>query len=921
MKQIISVILIICAFIMVLSGCNTHNDEENPPFSSLTGKFTDIKIVDETTAIQAAQDVAQQLNLDNAADELTLKNQTQVNGFTYYRLQQNYKGIPVYGRAIVVIADESGNAWGITSNAEDLSTNLQYFSTLTADIDQDELDLIINTLKKDELAICLKDIGLGDFIDISNIDIVSKTMYSIGNAAPVEAFILDVSFTSDNFPCSIEVIWDIADKKILSVVENVFAATSGSYELAYKLSSGNYALMDTKRHIYCFDANGKTIADYPEKYNKNEISLVESNSKTFDADCLELMDNVSKAYDYYQKKYSDNGCGECIAIMNHGDGTFGGYHSKNLITDIQLPESQNDMMATLYIEQKNISDLATICHEYTHTISRYHVEWISPGLNHENETGAINEGYSDIFGVLMRSAIEGTKVSWTCCGRNISDPAKCNYPSVAYSRKLYQDTYKNEPMLGVEGTNTDYAHGYSTVISHAAYLMSTDNKSYGKLSTDELSDLWYNTMLTLPSNCTFSVLRENMEMVAEITGLSDEKRDCISDAFDEVGIKSQGNEFATDFELTVTDSTGNVCTDYTIEITGTKSSVFWEKGTTYQDTVIVSGEQAHKITLSEGSYELKITEKATGKSMSRKIRTAKLSRKNKLQISLLRNSVKESTSTILKDVYKAYKEQLKNYNNVYGGYTAEYMLHDMDNNGIPELIVKGGTCEAAYMLEIYSYNNGIVSCGTTGAGHSSLAVPNDRKGLFVCWQHMGYESRYLLTLQDYKINRTVLFEGREPDETEKLNYLEIYQILDISPLRTEEENEAVASVLELSQLLSDRKWYGEHGDIPVIVFSFVASYEGNCDGYIGLYDENENALYSDGSKIIANADGFDTRYNSLYDELIVCTLNQKKTLTVTDADGSKKVFLWDANALNNQKGWYVTEDERLVIEGKEYHKK
>lgn len=902
---------------MVLSGCNTHKAEENSPFSSLTGKFTDIKIVDETTAIQAAQDVAQQLGLGNAADELTLKNQTHVNGFAYYRLQQNYKGIPVYGKTMVVIADENGNAWGITSNVGDLSTNLQYFSTLTAEVDQDELDLFINTLKEDELAVCLKGIGIGDFIDISNIDIVSKTMYSIGNAAPVEAFILDVSFTSDNLPCSIEVIWDIADKKILSVVENVFAATSGSYESAYKLPSGNYALMDTQRHIYCFDANEEIIADYPEKYNKNKINLIESNSKMFDADCLELMDNVSKAYDYYQNKYSDNGCGECVAIKNHGNGTFGGYHSKNLITDIQLPESQNDMMATLYIEQKNISDLATICHEYTHTISRYHVEWISPGLNHENETGAINEGYSDVFGVLMRSAIEGTEVSWTCCGRDISDPSKCNYPSVAYSRELYQDTYKDEPMLGVKGTNTDYAHGYSTVISHAAYLMSTDNKSYGKLSTDELSDLWYNTMLTLPSNCTFSVLRENMEMVAEIIGLSDEKRDCISDAFDEVGIKSQGDEFATDFELTVTDSTGNVCTDYTIEITGTKSSVFWEKGTTYQDTVIVSGEQAHKITLPEGSYELKITEKATGKSMSRKIRIAKLSRKNKLQISLLRNSVKESTSNILNDVYEAYKEQLKNYNNVYGGYTAEYMLHDMDHNGIPELIVKGGTCEADFMFEIYSYNNGIVSCGTTGAGHSLLAVPNDGKGLFVCWQHMGYESRYLLTLQDYKINKAVLFEGREPDETEKLNYLEIYQILDTSPLRTEEQKRIGAEAVKLSEILSMGTWYSNQNNIATIDFEFIACFEDNCDGYIMLFDENGNPLYTDGSKIVADEDGFDTRYHTPYEYLISCCLCSDKSLTVTGYDGKNTNFVWDEKNLNNKNGWCIIDGEKLFIGGEQ----
>lgn len=769
--------------ILVGNDCNTNIDEENSFFLSITGKFTNIKIVDGTTAIQAAQDAAKQMGLDNAADELTLKNQTQVDGITYYRLQQNYKGVQVYGRTMVVIADENGNAKGITSNVVDLSTDLHYFSALTSETDQDEVDLLFNSIKEDELVTCLNDIGISNTISISKIDIVSKTIYSIENTHPAEALILDVSFTSDNCPYSIEFIWDIEDKKILSVIENVYAATLDSYDSAYKLSSGNYALIDIQRHIYFFDAKGENVADYPEKYNKNKISLVVSNNKTFDSDYVKLIDNVSKAYDYFQKEYYDNGCGECITIMNHKGGTFGGYQNKNLITDIQLPESKNDMIATLYIENEAANDLATICHEYTHTISRYHVDWVSLGLNEENETGAINEGYSDIFGVLMRSAIEGKKVSWTCCGRNISNPAKCNYPSVAHSRELQQGSYKDIPTLVVEGTNTDYAHGYSTVISHAAYLMSTDNKSEGKLNADELSDLWYKTMLTLPSNCTFSVLRENMEMIAEIIGLSNEKRTCISNAFNKVGIETQGNHFSTDFELTVTDSYGNICTDYTIEITGISGDVYGEKDNTYQNTVFVSGEQVHKINLPEGSYKIKITEKETGSSVSRKIRISKLSRRKKLHISIIGNSVKEPTSNILNDVYKAYKEQLKNYNNEYDEYYyATYMLYDIDGNDVPELIIMSGTCEADYMFDFYSYNNGIVSCGTVGAGHSGLAIPNDSNGLWLCYQQMGYKSRWLITLKDYKIHQTVLFQGREDDETEILNYLEQYEISDTSPL-------------------------------------------------------------------------------------------------------------------------------------------
>ena len=82
----------------------------------------------------------------------------------------------------------------------------------------------------------------------------------------------------------------------------------------------------------------------------------------------------------------------------------------------------------------------------------------------------------------------------------------------------------------------DYTHGHSTVVSHAAYLMHTDLKKGTSLSIEQLSDLWYNTMLILPSNCTFSLLRQYMEMTAETLNYTSSQKERISVAFDKVGI-------------------------------------------------------------------------------------------------------------------------------------------------------------------------------------------------------------------------------------------------------------------------------------------------------------------------------------------------------------------------------------------------
>lgn len=276
-----------------------------------------------------------------------------------------------------------------------------------------------------------------------------------------------------------------------------------------------------------------------------------------------------------------------------------------------------------------------------------------------------------------------------------------------------------------------------------------------------------------------------------------------------------------------------------------------------------------------------------------------------------------ASNNLINDALIAYQNHISNIRNSWNSYSY-YMLHDMDGNGVPELIIRSGTCEADFMFEFFSYNNGIVSCGTTGAGHSSLAAPDDGTGLLVCWQHMGYESRYLITLKDYKINRTVLFEGRKPDESEKFDFLIEYETSDTSPLNVDNENGN--QILKLTELLSNGEWHSKQNSIPTIVFSFNTVYEDTYYAYIGLYDEEGNPLYSDGSKITINTDGLDARYHVPPDELVGCVLNQEKTLTISDSDGSKKAFLWDENSFSNKKGWCLTSDDCLIIEGIELHR-
>lgn len=77
-----------------------------------------------------------------------------------------------------------------------------------------------------------------------------------------------------------------------------------------------------------------------------------------------------------------------------------------------------------------------------------------------------------------------------------------------------------------------------------------------------------------------------------------------------------------------------------------------------------------------------------------------------------------------------------------------YFVYDIDKDGIPELVVKTGTCEADYMAAVFSYQNEqAVRIGEIGAGHSSFYGDLVHGGLIIHQGHSGYASgwRYLLT--------------------------------------------------------------------------------------------------------------------------------------------------------------------------------
>lgn len=72
----------------------------------------------------------------------------------------------------------------------------------------------------------------------------------------------------------------------------------------------------------------------------------------------------------------------------------------------------------------------------------------------------------------------------------------------------------------------------------------------------------------------------------------------------------------------------------------------------------------------------------------------------------------------------------------------EFAFRDLDADGIPELLLKYGTCEADFQIHLYKINpeNGADDLGLIGGGHTSFAYDENTGDFVIVWGHMGAAS-------------------------------------------------------------------------------------------------------------------------------------------------------------------------------------
>ncbi len=177
------------------------------------------------------------------------------------------------------------------------------------------------------------------------------------------------------------------------------------------------------------------------------------------------------------------------------------------------------------------ASLDVVAHEFTHAVVSYVVGTGGSVLDY-GESGALNEAYADILGLLVEGKSGADR--WLIAEdsdygiiRNLADPT-----SVSSGLGPYRDHYDTR----YTGTGDDGGeHVNSTIFGHAAYLMMTDAATAG-VSDEAWARVFYHSLFRLGRSAVFADGRAAVLSAAAAQGFSVDQLDAIRSAFDDVGI-------------------------------------------------------------------------------------------------------------------------------------------------------------------------------------------------------------------------------------------------------------------------------------------------------------------------------------------------------------------------------------------------
>jgi bacillolysin len=462
----------------------------------------------------------------NPDEELTfLSVQTDELGMSHYKYIQSVNGVPVEGGEFLVHTDKDGIVKVTNGKLRpDVSVKMNG-KTKVKLTEQEALDLAWKhiDLKKEETEVNEEQSPLlSEKSNVPNTVEKSKLVVYEKDENYYLAYKVELQFIYP-YPANWKIYVDAKDGKIVdaynAVAEN--ATTGYGYGVLgdYKTLNtyyynGYYYLFDVTKPmngvIETFTAqNGTSLPGY---YSVDSNNAWTSYSQGADVDAHYYAGIV---YDYYKNTHNRNSFdnyGSTIRSTVH----YGYKYNNAFWNGVQMVYGDGD--GSLFAPLSGALDV--VAHEITHAVTDY-----TAGLEYRNQSGALNESMSDVFGYfvepndyLLGEDVYTPGVSGDAL-RSLSNPEAYGQPA-----HMNDYVYTSEDNGGV--------HINSGIPNKAAYLTIT---SIGKTKAEKI---YYRALTVyLTSTSDFSDARAALlQSAADLYGYGSSTYNAVANAWTQVGV-------------------------------------------------------------------------------------------------------------------------------------------------------------------------------------------------------------------------------------------------------------------------------------------------------------------------------------------------------------------------------------------------
>jgi Zn-dependent metalloprotease len=258
----------------------------------------------------------------------------------------------------------------------------------------------------------------------------------------------------------------------------------------------------------------------------------------------EAFDHAGSTWDFYNAVFGrDSLDGEGMALIGSVHVAEADEHGRFVPLDNafwngrQMAYGDGDGV----IFQRFTRSLDVVGHELTHGVQSF-----TSDIEYEGQSGALNEHFADVFGVLIRQWRSGETAragNWLV-GREVlvSGPTRRGIRDMEHPGTAY----KGDPYLGTdpqpahmrklyEGQSDNGGVHINSGIPNRAFVLAA--KTLGGNAWDTAGRIWYDTMLRLPKRCEFQECAELCVQMAGAHGADAVM--AVREAWADVGVDAQ----------------------------------------------------------------------------------------------------------------------------------------------------------------------------------------------------------------------------------------------------------------------------------------------------------------------------------------------------------------------------------------------